>query len=221
MSFKSRTHSGHLYIHPLPLSIGCMQWPDFRCILRWTQWSTKRYVFYLCSSRWSSSWSMSMCVCWRCACCLIMRMCLFLISECGSALWTTGRCHTHPLNLVGHQVMDMMNGNGLSGGHGEHHGTWRDVVLYPVAVRSRISVCLCGCDVMECECLFTGRCMCMLLSLREDRMPMTRDFYHGKSLLVSTSLRHALTIRQNHTWSLCTLYTTFHLDNRNGLENQL
>ena len=133
MSFKSRTHSGHLYIHPLPLSIGCMQWPDFRCILRWTQWSTKRYVFYLCSSRWSSSWSMSMCLCWRCACCLMMKMCLFVISECVSALSTTGRCHAHPLNLVDHEVMDMMNGNGLYGVHGEHHWTWRDMIWYPVA----------------------------------------------------------------------------------------
>ena len=68
-------------------------------------------------------------------------------------------------------------------------------------------VCVCGCGVMECECLFIGRCMCMLLSFREARMPIPRDFYHEQSLLVSSSLWHGQAmIRQQRTCTRCTLY---------------
>ena len=51
-------------------------------ILRWTRWSTARYLFYFCPSSWSSSRSMFMCAWWRYACCLIMQMCLFVIFDC-------------------------------------------------------------------------------------------------------------------------------------------
>ena len=55
-------------------------------------------------------------------------------------------------------------------------------------------MCFCGCGVMKCECIFIGMWMCMLLSLREHRMLITRDFYHGKSLLVSTCIWHGVSL---------------------------
>ena len=39
---------------------------------------------------------------------------------------------------------------------------------------------------MECECLFDGRCVhVMLLSSRKDWLSLTRDFYHGISPFVA------------------------------------
>ena len=58
----------------------------------------------------------------------------------------------------------------------KREGIWHDIRWLQqyggmTAVRGRAFVCCvvwCG-VVMECECLFIGRCMCMLFSFREDR----------------------------------------------------
>ena len=68
-----------------------------------------------------------------------------------------------------------MMGNGIS-----------NVEIWLQFAVESLFVCVCGCGVMESECLFTRMCMCMLLSFGEDRMPILRDSNHGQSLLVSS-----------------------------------
>ena len=141
-----------------------------------------RYVFYLCSTRWLSPWSMSMCILWRCGCCLIMEMCLFVIAECGYGLKTgpcTPRRHTLTRHLVGHGAWDSMNGNGLYGAQGEH-GTsmdmiscgWSDMYLW---LQFAVSLCLFVCVIVvlwsvnvyllervSVSCCPSGRTECLL-----------------------------------------------------------
>ena len=148
--------------------------------------------------------------CGRCLCvfsgiapAVWLKQCVWLRYPAVTASLVTGRRRTLPLHIVGYEVMDIMNGNGLHGAHGEHHKTWSDMVWYPLAsaiwtydLSLQLSLCsiVFVVEVLWSVILCNGRCMCMLLSFREDWMPLTRDYNHGLSLLVSSSSWRGLPI---------------------------
>ena len=137
MSFKlywQYMHSRQLYVHHLPLSIGCMQWPgiplhiieSYRIAVRVAD---HYYGHCLCvfAGDAPAVWL------WKCVCLWFLGVVLHSMSLAikSWALW---------------MGMHRMEPTVISTGHAEiwHDIRWLEQHGFMAAVRSRISVCLCG-----------------------------------------------------------------------------